>query len=70
MQSNTTSLQITAYGKMTKTQENITYKRAKRSALSQLVTTGLQATDKTAKKNLKDKEHKGPTKEELSWNGH
>ena len=33
--------------KMTNTQENITHKRAKRSALSQQVTTRLQGTDKT-----------------------
>ena len=33
---------------MTKTQENITHKRAKRSALSQQVTTRLQGTDNTA----------------------
>ena len=32
--------------KVTKTKENITYKRAKRSALSQQVTTSLQGTDK------------------------
>ena len=37
----------TPYGKVTKTQENITYKRAKRSAHSQQVTTRLQGTDKT-----------------------
>ena len=33
------------YGKVTKTQENNTYKRAKRSSLSQQVTTRLQGTD-------------------------
>ena len=37
----------TPYGKMTKTQENSTYKRAKRSNLSQQVPTRLQETDKT-----------------------
>ena len=36
----------TPYEKVTKTKENITYKRAKRSALSQQVTTSLQGTDK------------------------
>ena len=41
------TLPRTLYGKMTKTQENITYKRAKRSTLSQQVTTRLQETDKT-----------------------
>ena len=37
----------TPYGKVTKTQENITYKRAKRSANPQQETTRLQETDKT-----------------------
>ena len=37
----------TPYGKVTKTQENITYKRANRAALSQQVITKLQG-DKTA----------------------
>ena len=36
----------TSCGKVTKTQENITNKRAKRSAISQQVTTMLQETDK------------------------
>ena len=36
-------------GKVTKTQENITNKRAKRSALSQQVTKRLLGTDKTAR---------------------
>ena len=35
------------YGKVTKTQENITHKRAKRSAFSQQVTLRLQGTDNT-----------------------
>ena len=43
IQSNTTP-----DGKVTKTQEKITNKRARRSALSQQVTTRLQGTDKTA----------------------
>ena len=50
-----------------KTQENITYKRAKRLLLSQQVTTRLQRTDKTAcqtqninnKKDLQKKHHLG-----------
>ena len=37
------------YGKVTKTQENITYKGAKRSALSQQVTTRLQEIEMTGK---------------------
>ena len=39
---------ISLYGKVTKAQENITNKRAKRLALSQQVITRLQGTDKTA----------------------
>ena len=40
----------------TKTQENITYQRTKRSALSQQVTTGVQGTDKTVwQTNMKHK---------------
>ena len=35
------------HGKVTKTQGNITHKRAKRSALSQQMITRLQGTDKT-----------------------
>ena len=42
------TLAVTPYGKETKSQENITYKRAKTSALSQQVITRLQETDKTA----------------------
>ena len=43
------NLEVTVFGinapeKVTKTQENITHKRAKRSALSQQVTTRLQGT--------------------------
>ena len=49
----------TPYGKVTKTQENITHNRAKRSALSKLVTTKLQGTDKTVRqrqtRNTNDK---------------
>ena len=47
-----------------KTQENITCRRAKRSALSQQVTTGLQDTDKTIwqrqTQNIKDPQKKYP----------
>ena len=39
---------MTPYGKVTKTQENMTHKKTKRSALSQQVTTRLQGTDRTA----------------------
>ena len=37
----------TPYGKVTKTQQNATYRRAKKTALSQQVTIILQDTDKT-----------------------
>ena len=39
---------MTPHGKLTKTQENFTYRRTKRSALSQQVTRGLQRTDTKA----------------------
>ena len=41
------TLHRTPYGKVTKTQENITYMRVKRSAFFQRVATRLQRTDKT-----------------------
>ena len=52
---------------MTKTQENFTYKRAKRSALSQQETTRLQWTDKTARQtgNINNKRVQGPGS--LTW---
>ena len=37
----------TPYGNVTKTRGNFTHKRAKRSVLSQQVTTMLEGTDKT-----------------------
>ena len=42
------NLTLETHGKVTITQENITYKRAKRPALSEQVATRLQWTDKTA----------------------
>ena len=57
----------TPYEKVTKTQENITYKRAKRSAVSQQVTAMLQETDSIAKTNTKHKKiHKRSTALERS----
>ena len=48
---------------MTKAQENITYKRASRSALSQQVSTRLQETDTTARQKLIINHIKDPQKE-------
>ena len=47
----------TPHGKVTKTQQNVTCKRAKRLALSQQVTTRLQRTDKKARqtRNINNK---------------
>ena len=62
----------TPYGNLTKIQGNNTQEGAKKSAFSQLVTTGLQGTDKTRKYN-KDKREtfikkNDPKKEALPWN--
>ena len=52
--------------KWKKQQENISHKRAKRQALSQQVTTGLQWRDK---KGWQSWNKKGSTKEAQPWNG-
>ena len=49
-----------------KTQDNITFKRAKRSALSQQLATRLHGTDKTVwQTNMEHEQQKWPTKEEF-----
>ena len=52
-----------------KTQENITYMRANRPALSKQVTTRLQWTDKTVWQTRNINNKKGFTKEAQPWNG-
>ena len=49
---------LTGKGKKTKTQENTAYTSAKRSALSQKVSTRLQGTDSTTKKTQPDVDSK------------
>ena len=49
-------------GKVTKTQEKITNKRANRSALSQQVTKRLQGADKTARHETQINKKKDPQK--------
>ena len=61
----------TPYGKVTKTQENITHKRAKRSALSYLLIKRMQGTDKTVlqRQTRTTNNKKGSTREAPPWNG-
>ena len=53
------------YGKVTKTQENITYRRAKKSAFSEQVTTRLHKTDKTIWQRQTQKKNDPQTKYHL-----